>query len=80
MADGPPTMVAAARRAPTEAARRWAALRQQIFEVDPLACPSCHGAMRTVAFITQTSGIDQILTHRRTRASREARAGIAPPR
>ena len=77
--DGPPTMVAAARLAPTEAARRWAALLQQIFEVDPLACPSCHGAMRLVAFITQTSVIDQILTHPRTRASREAHAGPRSP-
>lgn len=55
---------------------------QQIFEVDPLACPSCHGAMRIVAFITQASVIDQILSHLRTRATREAHAGPrrAPPR
>ena len=56
-----------------------AALLQQIFEVDPLACPSCHGAMRIVAFITQTSVIDQILTHLRTRASRAAHAGPRSP-
>ena len=37
----------------SEANRRWVALVQQIFEVDPLACPSCHGVMRLVAFITQ---------------------------
>jgi hypothetical protein len=30
-----------------------AALLQQIFEVDPLACPTCQGPMRVVAFITQ---------------------------
>ena len=36
-----------------------AALLQQIFEVDPLACPTCHSAMRIVAFITQASVIDQ---------------------
>jgi hypothetical protein len=35
--------------------------------------------MRTVAFITQTSVIDQILTHLRTRASREAYAGPRSP-
>ena len=52
---------------------------QQIFEVDPLVCPSCHGAMRIVACITQTSVIDQILTHLRTRASREAHAGPRSP-
>ena len=50
-ADGPPAIVPAPRLAPTEATRRWAALLQQIFEVDPLACPTCHGAMRIVAFI-----------------------------
>gem|GEM_PF-4646744 len=52
-----------------------AALLQQLFEVDSLACPSCHGARRSVAFITQTSVLHQILTHLRTRASRES----APP-
>jgi hypothetical protein len=56
-----------------------AALLQQIFEVDPLACPCCHGAMRIVAFITQTSVIDQILTHLRTHASREAHAWPRSP-
>jgi hypothetical protein len=79
VADGPPAIVPAPRLAPIEATRRWAALLQQIFEVDPLACASCQGAMRTVAFITQTSVIDQILTHHRTRASREAHAGPRSP-
>ena len=45
-----------------------AALLQQIFEVDPLACPTCHGPMRVVAFITQASVIDRHLAHLRTRA------------
>ena len=78
-ADTPPLIVSAPRLAPTEATRRWAALLQQIFEVDPLACPTCHGAMRIVAFITQTSVIDRILTHLRTRAAREAHAGPRSP-
>ena len=43
----------------------------------PLACPACHGAMRIVAFITQASVIDKILTHRRSRATREARRRAA---
>ena len=51
-----------------------ATILQQIFEGDPLACPTCHGAMRLVTVITQTSVIDQILTHRRTRTAREAHA------
>jgi len=68
-ANDPPAMVAAARLAPTEASRRWAALLQQIFEVDPLACPTCRGPMRIIACITQASVIDRILAHRRTRVA-----------
>jgi hypothetical protein len=78
-ADGPPAIVPAPRLAPTEATRRWAALLQQIFEVDPLACPTCHGAMRLVAFITQPSVIDQILAHLRTRAATAAHGGARSP-
>jgi hypothetical protein len=77
--DGPRAIVPAPRLAPTEAARRWAALLQQIFEVDPLACPTCHGPMRVVAFITQVSVIDRILAHLRTRAARVAHAGARSP-
>ena len=32
---------------------------QQIFEVDPLSCPTGHGPMRIVAFLTQASVIDR---------------------
>ena len=78
-ADTPPLIVPAPRLAPTEATRRWAALLQQLFEVDPLACPTCQGAMRIVAFITQTSVIDQILTHLRSRASTAAPGGARSP-
>jgi hypothetical protein len=60
-------MPPAPRLAPTEASRRWAALLQQRFAVDPFACPTCHGAMRIVACITQTSVIAQILAHLRAR-------------
>jgi hypothetical protein len=74
-----PAIVSAPRLAPTEASRRWATLLQQIFEVDPLACPSCHGPMRVVAFITQASVIDRILAHLRTHAAREAHAGPRSP-
>jgi len=65
--------------APTEATRRWAALLEQIFEVDPLACPSCRGTMRVVACITQPSVIDQILTHLRPRAITAAHGGARSP-
>jgi len=78
-ADAPVPIVTAPRLAPTDASRRWAALLQQIFEVDPLACPTCHGTMRIVAFITQASVIDQILTHLRTRVAAEDRTGARSP-
>ena len=78
-ADGPPAIVPAPRLAPTEASRRWAALLQQIFEVDPLACPTCHGVMRIVACITQASVIDQILTYLRTRAAHGGHTGARSP-
>ena len=80
-AETPPAIVPAPRLAPTEASRRWAALLQQLFEVDPLACPTCHGVMRVVAFITQRSVIDRILSHLRTRATTRAHVGGArsPP-
>jgi hypothetical protein len=78
-AEAPPAIAPALRLAPTEASRRWAALLQQLFEIDPLACPTCHGAMRIVAFITPASVIDQILAHLRTRAAREAHAGPRSP-
>ncbi len=67
-AEGPPAIVPARPLAPTEASRRWATLLQQLFVIDPLAWPTCHGAMRIVACITQASAIDQILTHRRVRS------------
>jgi hypothetical protein len=47
---------------------------------EPLACPTCHGAMRIVACITQTAVIDQILTHLRARDSRAAHATHAGAR
>jgi len=78
-AEMPPAIVPAPRLAPTEAARRWAAVLQQLFEVDPLACPSCHGAMRIVACITQPSVIDQILSHLRACAATAAHGGARSP-
>ena len=77
--DGPPAIVRAPRLASSEATRRWAAFLQQIFEVDPLACPTCHSAMRIVAFITQASVIDQILAHLRARPALAAHTGARSP-
>ena len=30
---------------------RWAALIQRVYEVDPLKCPKCGGAMKIISFI-----------------------------
>jgi Putative transposase/Transposase zinc-binding domain len=73
-AEAPLASVTTPRLAPTEANRRWAALLRQIFEIDPLRCPTCHGTMRIVAVITQRSVIDQILAHLGTRTTAAARS------
>ena len=78
-ADAPAPIVPAPRLAPTEATRRWAALLRQIFEVDPLVCPKCRGTMRILAFITQASVIDHLLTHLRSRAIAGAQPGARSP-
>lgn len=61
-ADGPLALARAPRLAPRGATGRWAALLQQIFDVYPLACPTCHRAIRIVAFTPQA--------RRSTRSSR----------
>ena len=36
---------------------------QKIYEVDPLVCPKCQGAMRIISFIENPSVIRDILNH-----------------
>ena len=48
-------------------------------EVDRLACPACHGAMRIVACITQPSVMDQTLSHLRACAATAAHGGARSP-
>ena len=48
---------------PSEAKRAWARLTTQVYEVDPLVCPQCAGAMRIIAPIEQSEVIEKILTH-----------------
>ena len=43
--------------------RNWARLIQKIYEVDPLQCPACNGAMRVVAFIEDEQVVRKILKH-----------------
>jgi hypothetical protein len=41
----------------------WALLLARIYEVLPLVCPRCGGAMRIIAFITEAPAIREILGH-----------------
>ena len=45
------------------AIRLWAALLARIYEVFPLICPRCGGAVRLIAFLTERAAIARILTH-----------------
>jgi len=48
---------------PKEFRRNWARLIQKIYEVDPLTCIKCQGAMRVIAFIEDEDVIKKILKH-----------------
>jgi len=41
----------------------WALLLARIYEVFPLTCPQCGGAMRIIAFIDEGEAIRKILQH-----------------
>src|SRR5665647_2967523 len=41
----------------------WVALIKAVYEVDPLKCPKCGGAMKIVAFIENAPVIEKILRH-----------------
>ena len=43
--------------------QNWARLIQKIYEVDPLICPMCQGAMRVIGSIEDPSVIRAILEH-----------------
>jgi hypothetical protein len=43
--------------------KNWARLIQKIYEVDPLICPKCKGAMRIISLIEDAQVIRDILTH-----------------
>ena len=43
--------------------KAWARLIQKIYEVDPLTCPKCKGAMKIISFIDQPGVIKAILQH-----------------
>ena len=43
--------------------KNWARLIQKIYEVDPLTCPKCSGAMRVISVIEDEQVIEKILKH-----------------
>ncbi len=49
--------------APLEVRRSRARLIRKVYEVDPLRCPPCGGAMRVIAGIEQPAVVRQILDH-----------------
>jgi len=62
----PPAPIAepAAEPAHRRAARHtWALLLARIYEVFPLVCPGCGGAMRIIAFLTDGPTMRDILAH-----------------
>ena len=46
-----------------ECKKRWAALIQKVYEIDPQECPRCGSQMRIMAFIDQWKTILRILKH-----------------
>ncbi len=43
--------------------KNWARLIQKIYNVDPLLCPKCQGAMKIISFIEHKEVIEKILRH-----------------
>jgi len=41
----------------------WAEMIRKVFEVDPLVCPHCGGAMKVIAFLTDYAVVDRIIDH-----------------
>jgi ribosomal protein S27E len=51
--------------APGRCSQAWAMLIKRVYEIDPLACPRCGGAMTVIGFIEPPQGdvIEKILRH-----------------
>ena len=43
--------------------KSWARLIQKIYQLDPLLCPKCRGAMKIISFIEDDQLIKKILKH-----------------
>jgi hypothetical protein len=44
-------------------AKGWAEMIRKVYEVDPMLCPQCGGAMKVIAFLTDYSVVDRIINH-----------------
>ncbi|MGB9004691.1 MAG: acid--CoA ligase [Candidatus Aminicenantales bacterium] len=40
---------------------------RKVYEVDPMRCPRCSGAMKVIAFITEHLVVDRIIDHLKLR-------------
>ena len=41
----------------------WAEMIRKVYEVDPMLCPRCGGAMKVIAFLTEHAVVDRIIGH-----------------
>jgi hypothetical protein len=41
----------------------WAEMIRKVYEVDPMVCPECGGAMKVIAFLTDYAVVDRIIDH-----------------
>ncbi len=41
----------------------WAEMIRNVYEIDPLLCPSCGGKMSIISFIEEPKTIDRIIRH-----------------
>jgi len=48
-------------------AKGWAAMIRKVYEVNPMICPKCGGAMKVIAFITDYQAVDRIIDHLKLR-------------
>ena len=62
---GEPAAIADGSPGARAARRNWAKFIKKIYEVDPLLCPECGGAMKIIAFLEDRAVIRRILTHLR---------------
>jgi len=41
----------------------WAEMIRKVYEVDPMLCPQCGGRMKVIAFLSDFSVVDRIVSH-----------------